>query len=109
MATSKGRKPTEQLDPKVIRKLLDLLSTDNEFRRLFKRDAYAALVKAGYRAPAGRTPAESATATGGSCLQLRAGDRIAPKQKIIQQRARLEEYLALPFNFTFACPVALKA
>ena len=64
MATRKGRKPTEQLDPKVVRKLLDLLSTDNEFRRLFKRDAYAALVKAGYRAPAGRTPEESASATG---------------------------------------------
>ena len=109
MATRKGRKPTEQLDPKVVRKLLDLLSTDNEFRRLFKRDAYAALVKAGYRAPAGRTPEESASATGGACLQLRAGDRIAPKQKVIQQRARLEEYLALPFNFTFACPAVLKA
>ena len=37
------------LDPKVAGKLLDKLSTDNEFRRLFKKDPKAALIQAGYK------------------------------------------------------------
>ena len=48
MATKKGNGPAP-LDPKVAKKLLDLLSTDNDFRRLFKQDAHAALVQAGWK------------------------------------------------------------
>ena len=48
MATKKGNGPAP-LDPKVANKLLDLLSTDNDFRRLFKQDAHAALVQAGWK------------------------------------------------------------
>lgn len=104
MATKKGPAPAP-LDPKVARKLLDLLSTDNEFRRLFKKDAHAALVKAGWKPPAG---AEStATVSGGACLQLKAGERIAPKAKIMRERAKLEAGLAPPFKF--ACLAELKA
>ncbi|MBO9829728.1 NHLP-related RiPP peptide [Xanthomonas sp. A2111] len=40
-----GKSP---LDANVAERLLDLLSTDNTFRRLFKKDPLAALVQAGY-------------------------------------------------------------
>ena len=48
MATMKG-KQSEPLSPKVADRLLDLLSTDNEFRRLIKKDPQAAFIQAGYK------------------------------------------------------------
>lgn len=106
MATKKGKGPAPApLEPKVAKKLLDLLSTDNEFRRLFKKDAHAALVKAGWKPTA---EAISATAiAGGLCLQLQTTDRIAPKQKIIRDRAKLEAELAVAWSFL--CPAELKS
>jgi putative modified peptide len=104
MATKKGPAPAP-LDPKVQKKLLDLLSTDNEFRRLFKKDAHAALVKAGWKVPAGCE--NTAAASGGSCMQLKAGERIAPKAKIIRERAKLEAGTPPPFKFD--CPAEFKA
>lgn len=104
MATKKGPAPAP-LEPKVAKKLLDLLSTDNEFRRLFKKDAHAALVKAGWKAPAGGE--STAAASGGACLQLKAGERIAPKAKIIRERAKLEAAILPPF--IFRCPAGFKA
>lgn len=96
----KGKGPAPApLEPKVARKLLDLLSSDNEFRRLFKKDAHAALVKAGYKAPAGTDPARASTVSGGECMQLAPGDRIAPKQQIARDRAKLEATLGLPISF----------
>jgi putative modified peptide len=97
MATKKGPGPAP-LDPKVVKKLLDLLSTDNEFRRLFKKDAQAALVQAGYKPPKGPPfqppgPPPVIPPVAGSCMQLRATDRIAPKAKIIRERAKLERSL----------------
>jgi putative modified peptide len=89
MAAKKGPAPAA-LEPKVAKKLLDLLSTDNDFRRLFKADAHAALVKAGYRAPQGTDPAKAASLSGGACMQLKPGERIAPKAKIVRDRAKLE-------------------
>lgn len=106
MATKKGKGPAP-LDPKVAKKLLDLLSTDNEFRRLFKRDAHAALAKAGWKPAAGTE--STASVSGGQCLQLKATDSIAPKAKIVRERAKLEQAMTLPFGFTFACPAELKA
>lgn len=50
MATMKGRQ-SEPLSPKVADRLLDLLSTDNEFRRLIKKDPQAAFIQAGYKLP----------------------------------------------------------
>lgn len=97
MATKKkkGPGPTEPLEPKVVGNLLDLLSTDNTFRRLFKKDAHAALVQAGWKAPAGAASGAVPVAalSGGNCMQLSAGDRIAPKAKIIRERAKLESTL----------------
>lgn len=94
MAMKKGPKPAA-LDPKVTRKLLDKLSTDNEFRRLFKKDAHAALAKVGYKVEAGTTSA-------GSCMQLQSTDRIAPKEKIIRDRAKLEKTMSSVVSFMCA-------
>ena len=101
MAAKKGPPPAP-LDAKVARKLLDLLSSDNDFRRLFKKDAHAALVKAGYKAPAGTDPAKAAAISGASCLQLKSGDRIAPKAKIIRDRAKLEATATAVMHFEAA-------
>ena len=101
MAVKKGKGPKPAaLDKKVAKKLLDKLSTDNEFRRLFKKDANAALVKVGYKVEA------SATSAGG-CLQLKSTDSIAPKASMIRDRAKLEESLNAIQNFT--CPAQLKS
>ena len=94
MPTRKGPKPAP-LDPKTTKKLLDKLSTDNEFRSLFKKDAAAALAKVGYKPEAGATSAFG-------CLQFKAGERIAPKAKIVRDRAKLEEAMNSIVNFTCA-------
>jgi putative modified peptide len=99
------------LEPKVVKKLLDLLSTDNEFRRLFKKDANAALIKAGYKPPAaisGRAMASAAAVVSlGSCLQMASTASIAPKAKIIRERAKLETTLNAIQHFV--CPAELMA
>src|SRR5687768_12198471 len=99
MAMKKGASPAP-LDPKVTKKLLDKLSTDNDFRRLFKQDAGAALAKVGYKVEAGATSA-------GGCMQLQGGARIAPKTKIVRDRAKLETALNSVVNF--ACAKAFSA
>lgn len=101
MATKKtGRGRAEPLDPKIVKKLLDRLSTDNAFRRLFKKDAEAALASIGYRPAAGTTSVAQ-------CLQFSTTDRIAPKAKIVRMRQRLEATMTLPWSFL--CPVEVKA
>lgn len=99
MATNRKGPAPAGLEPKVARKLLDLLSSDNDFRRLFKKDAHAALVKAGYKAPAGTDPAQAASLSGAACMQLASGDRIAPKSKIVRDRAKLEAATINPMRF----------
>lgn len=91
MATKKGPQPAP-LDPGVIKRLLDKLSNDNEFRRLFKKDAAAALAQVGYKIGAD-------AASAGACLQLKVADRIAPKAKIVRDRAKIENSLNVPVNF----------
>ncbi|MDR6842027.1 NHLP-related RiPP peptide [Pseudoxanthomonas sacheonensis] len=70
------------LDPKVAGKLLDKLSTDNEFRRLFKKDPKAALSSVGYKEPQGGTGLKRIY----DCCKI---DRIAPKAAIVEARAAL--------------------
>lgn len=94
MATKKGAK-SPPMDPKTTKKLLDKLSTDNDFRSLFKKDAGAALAKVGYKLEAGTTSAYG-------CLQFGAGERIAPKAKIVRDRAKLEEAMNSVVNFACA-------
>lgn len=85
MATKKtdvsGQAPS--LQPKVVTRLLDLLSTDNEFRRLFKQDPVAALAQAGYQGPALQE-------TSLACMSVTS---IATKQEIAAARAELGAYL----------------
>ncbi len=87
MATRKTTTPG--LDPKVADKLLDKLGTDNEFRRLFKKDPAAALVKVGH-------PKEAALATA-SCCQVQS---IAPKAQIVKSRDELKSMLTSSLSMT---------
>ena len=80
------------LDPKVANKLLDKLGTDNEFRRLFKKDPKAALVKVGYKVPKGDAAAEAGLAQISGCMQVQ---RIAPKADIVKARESLHAYLTV--------------
>jgi putative modified peptide len=82
MATKKTGARAPALDPKVADKLLDKLGTDNDFRRLFKKDPAAALVKVGH-------PKDAAALTGG-CCQI---DSIAPKAQIVKARDELKTML----------------
>lgn len=99
MASHKGPPPAA-LHPYVVNKLLDLLSTDDDFRNLFQQDAHAALVQAGYASPAGVTPAEASAASGGDCLQMKAGEQLASKAAIAQHRAKLEKSLSMIQGFS---------
>ena len=92
MATKKtaGTK-SAPLDPNVADKLLDLLSTDNEFRRLFKKDPQAALVKAGHRGPPFTPPGPPPVIPPiHGCCRVR---RIAPKAEIIKARSAIKAML----------------
>ncbi len=96
MANQKGPPPAP-LHPHVARRLLDLLSTDDDFRDLFQQDAHAALVQAGYEPPAGM--ASTAETSGGACMQLSAPDQLASKEQIARDRAKLESSLAMIQGF----------
>lgn len=105
MATKKKGPGPAALEPKVVRRLLDLLSTDNDFRRLFKKDAQAALAQAGYTPPKGPPftppgPPSVVPPVAGSCMQLKAGGAIAPKAQILRDREKLETALSTPLTFT---------
>jgi putative modified peptide len=79
MASKKpGGKPP--LDAKTADRLLDKLTTDNAFRRLFKRDPSGALASLGFRS--GARPA--------ACASVQA---IAPKGEIEAARAALKNHL----------------
>lgn len=80
---------TAPLDPKVAGKLLDKLGTDNEFRRLFKKDPKAALISVGYREPLEGVAGSRQPRLHACC----AVDRIAPKADIIKARGALLELL----------------
>ena len=108
MAMKKGNGPREPLDPNVVRKLLDLLSTDDAFRDLFQRDAHEALVQAGWVPAPGTDPSEDMAAlSSGSCLQLQSGATLASKEQIAGQRSKLEA--SLSGIQSFLCPAELQA
>ena len=111
-----GGAKSAPLDPKVADKLLDLLSTDNEFRRLFKKDPQAALAKVGHpeakaavaalrKGPPFTPPGPPAVIppTTASCCQVQ---RIAPKADIIKARTELRIMLTSSLAQT---PPALEA
>jgi putative modified peptide len=78
------------LDPKVAGKLLDKLGTDNEFRRLFKKDPKAALIQAGYKLPKGDATAAAELDRICGCMAVQS---IAPKADIVKARESLHAYL----------------
>lgn len=82
MATKKtGGGAHPPLEPRVADKLLDLLSTDNQFRRLFKRDPHAALKEVGHELPPGTTL---------TCMSV---NRIAPKREIEASREQIKSQI----------------
>lgn len=91
MATKKtgGTGKSAALDPKVAGKLLDKLGTDNDFRRLFKKDTRAALLQAGYKLPKGNTAASAELDRICGCMKV---ENIAPKAHIIKARESLQAY-----------------
>lgn len=106
--SNKGNGPAP-LDPKIVDKLLDLLSTDDEFRQLFQQDAAAALAKIGYKPPQASGDLRvglTAAASSGACLQMGANS-LASKDQIIEQRAKIEASLNAIHGFT--CPAELQS
>lgn len=87
MATKKGLK-SEALSPKVADRLLELLGTDTEFRRLIKKDPQAAFLQAGYK-----PSKEVAAGTLGAAWMCCDIDRIAPKANIEASREQLKSML----------------
>lgn len=95
MATKKPGARSAPLDPKVADKLLDLLGTDNAFRRLFKQDPQAALAQVGHpeakAAVAGLKKGVAAPVLStASCCTVQS---IAPKATIIKARSELRQML----------------
>lgn len=96
MATKKAGSSVP-LDPKVARKFLDKLGTDNEFRRLFKKDPKAALLASGYKVTKGDAAGEAALERLAVCLRV---ERIAPKAAIASARSSLEAMLGSGVGMT---------
>ncbi|MDX1555849.1 MAG: NHLP-related RiPP peptide [Xanthomonadales bacterium] len=69
------------LEPQVADRLLDLLSSDNSFRRLFKRDPHAALKEVGH---------ELSPETTLTCMSV---NRIATKQEIDAAREQIKSQI----------------
>lgn len=110
-----GGAKSAPLDPKVADKLLDLLSTDNEFRRLFKKDPQAALAKVGHpeakaavaalrKGPPFTPPGPPAVIPPvWACMSVQ---RITPKADIVKAREALKAYFTSGLGMT---PVQLNA
>jgi len=75
------------LDAKVVGRLLDKLATDDAFRALFESDAKAALLQVGH------IPQSTNAVEPWVCLQLQPGTRLAAKDAIARDRAKLETAL----------------
>lgn len=93
---------TAPLDAKIADKLLDLLSTDNEFRRLFKKDPLSALTKVGYKAPKEGLAGAASKGVGAqgalhACCRVQ---RIAPKADIIKARSEIKSMLTEGLAYT---------
>ena len=70
------------LDPAVADKLLELLSTDDEFRTLFKKYPEKALNQAGYFLPAGA-----------AALRCTEVEHLASKDEVAESREALRSHL----------------
>ena len=95
MANNNGTAPAP-LHPDVASKLLDLLSSDDDFRALFQKDAHAALLQAGYEDDGTDAP------SGAQCMQLAPGATLASKEQIAADREKLQQSMVVPWSFTGA-------
>lgn len=86
MANTPARGGGTPLDPKLADRLLDLLSSDNAFRRQFKKDPQAALVSIGLSADIER-----------SCSSI---STMARKEEIARSRDQLRAHLISVGAFT---------
>lgn len=96
MANTQGGAAHPPLDARAADKLLDLLSTDNEFRRLFKKDPWKALAQIGYQAPPSMHGLGQTQRTADCCT----ASSIAPKAEIAAARDRLHQMLTSATVFT---------
>ncbi|UNP30059.1 NHLP-related RiPP peptide [Lysobacter gummosus] len=97
MANSSGH---PGLDPAVVDKLLELLSSDDQFRDSFHKNPGAALAELGYKAPApgaqGKTAAPAGDATTSfACMETQ---KIASKEEIQAAREELQRLLTAAGN-----------
>lgn len=90
MTYTKNNSAHSPLEPAVADRLLELLSTDDEFRSLFQTDPAAALAEIGHSTAAqyaGAAPAE------GDAFYCMTATRLAPKEEISQSREELKSFL----------------
>lgn len=94
-----GKAPSPPLSPQIADALLHLLGSDNEFRRLFKKDPTAALAKVGYAPAQQMLASRTHQKPGAPAQEFFKVRRLAPKAEIIASRAILKDYFESPFTF----------
>jgi putative modified peptide len=77
----------------VASRLLDLLSSDDDFRSQFESDPHAALASIGHESVAGDPSC-------GECLGMKEGQRLASKESFARDRERLQASLQLQMTFS---------
>ena len=88
MTEQKGGAGHSPLDAAAADRLLDLLSSDDEFRKLFTVDRRAAFAQVGYPDPANET------------IQCNSVANIASKEEIAAAREELRKYLTSRIGMT---------
>ncbi len=85
-----------KLDHKTAHKLLDKLSSDDDFRKQFESSPQTALAQLGW---APEATAEGTDLAAGSSACLAAPVTLASKESIAADRDALVESLSMPFQF----------
>jgi putative modified peptide len=83
-----------KMDHKVVKRLLDGLSTDEGFRKKFQEDPAGTLDSIGYQAPTDDTEMAA-----GQCLTLQANQSLAPAEEIARDREKIESLMSGIFGF----------
>ncbi|WP_374249524.1 NHLP-related RiPP peptide [Thermomonas sp.] len=91
---AQDRIPPAGLHPQLVKKLLDNLEDNDDFRTLFQQSPEQALRSLGYSDP-------------WDCLQLKAGQTLASPEQIRSQRQKLED--ALHTVQQFDCTLSAQA
>lgn len=86
--------PPAGLHPRLVRKLLDNLESNDDFRELFQKSPEQALRSIGYTDP-------------WACLQLKEGADLVSPEQIKAQRYKLEDSLVSVYGML--CPLDAQA